>query len=88
MRALASSPAFAVTRTLMPSMPLARKAIVGFDCESTRAAIISASVDSATPHVRNTRLKITACSPDRARRSGMTARSTISCISWGTPGTA
>ena len=75
-------------RTLMPSMPLARKAIVGLVWTSTRAEIISARVDSATPHVRKVRLMITACSPDRCWRSGITALSTISCISWGTPGTA
>ena len=62
-------------------MPLARNAIVGLLCVSTRDAIISASVDSATPHVRSTRLTITARSPARSCRSGTTARSIISCIS-------
>ena len=75
-------------RTLIPSMPLARKAMVGFVCVSTRDEIISARLDSATPHVRSVRLRITASSPDLARRSGTTARSSISFISWGTPGTA
>ena len=44
--------------------------------------------DSASPHVRRVRLRIVAVTPARATRSGMTARSTISRISWGTPGTA
>ena len=49
----------------------------------------SASVDSATPHVRSVRLRMVAVAARLGRiRSGMTARPTISRISWGTPGTA
>ena len=72
----------------MPSMPRARNAIVGFSCVSTRSAIISASPDSDWPHVFSDRLTITAASPERASRSGSTWSFTISCISYGTPGTA
>jgi hypothetical protein len=43
---------------------------------------------SLSPQVFSTRLAITPLSPLRARRSGMTARSSMSFISWGTPGTA
>ena len=64
--------AFAVMRTTMPSMPRARKAIVGFVCASTRSAIISARPDSDAPHVFSERDTIAACSPARASRSGST----------------
>ena len=43
---------------------------------------------SLSPQVRSTRLAITAASPERRRRSGSTARSSISYSSWGTPGVA
>ena len=76
----------------MPSIPLARNAIVGLppaaSNPATRGATRSARVDSARPHVRRTRDLIVARVPARAARSGSTARVTISCISWGTPGTA
>ena len=75
----------------MPSMPLARKASVGLPVSSS-ASISGAKQlgepDSLSPHVRSVRLTMTAVSPERARRSGRTARSTISFISYGTPGTA
>ena len=71
-------------RTLMPSMPLARNAIVGLptvSSASTRGPTISASVDSAVPHVRSVRLRMTEVSPDRRFRSGSTTAPTIACIS-------
>ncbi len=75
----------------MPSMPLARKATVTVPPSSnasSRGASRSASVDSLMPQVRRVRLAITVRRPWRASRSGITARCTISRISWGTPGTA
>jgi hypothetical protein len=87
-RASAKSAALAVSRSFRPSIPDARNAMVGFVCASTRSATISARADSATPHVRSVRLTITWAEPDRRRKSGTTARSIISCISCGTPGTA
>ncbi len=69
-------------------MPRARNAIVGFVCASTRWAIISASPDSDWPQVFNDRLTITADSPARSSRSGMTSSLIMRCISYGTPGTA
>ncbi len=83
--------ALAVTRIFSPSMPMARNAIVGFDLASRasiRPAIRSPRVDSASPHVRIMRLRITAVEPDRRLRSGMTPRPSISSISIGTPGMA
>ena len=82
------SAALAVSRTLIPSIPDARKAMVGFVCRSTRWPMSSARVDSAVPHVRSMRLTITDRGPARRCRSGTTARSTMSRISAGTPGTA
>ena len=55
---------------------------------STRWAIISASPDSDCPQVFSDRLTITAASPERTSRSGSTCSLIISCISYGTPGTA
>ena len=43
---------------------------------------------SLSPHVRSTRLTITDGSPLRRSNSGRIARSNMSRISWGTPGTA
>src|SRR5205823_14052477 len=60
----------------------------GFDCASTPWAIISASPDSDVPHVLSDRDTIAPCCPDRASRSGRTCSLIISCISYGTPGTA
>ena len=76
--------ALAVTRTLSPSMPLARKAMVACprrSSSSTRSASISAIPDSEWPHVRRVRLRITPVSPARRRSSGMTVPATISFIS-------
>ena len=78
-------------RTLMPSMPLAWKAMVGLPSLSSspmRVATISAMPDSLTPQVRSTRLRITAVWPVRRRRSGRMVPLNISRISLGTPGTA
>ena len=89
--ALASSAAFAVMRTLMPSMPLAWKASVGLPSTSSssmRGASSSARPDSVWPQVRSTRLRITALTPARRCRSGSTVPRSIVCISCGTPGTA
>ena len=91
--ASASVGALAVRRTLIPSIPLARNAMVsggapGRSSASRRDEIRSASVDSAIPHVRSTRLRIVAMVPVRATRSGRIARSSMSFISYGTPGTA
>ena len=52
----------------------------------SRRARRSSSPLSLSPHVRSTRLTMTDGSPERRRRSGSTARSTISFISCGTPG--
>ena len=60
----------------MPSMPLARNAIVGLPTASSasmRRASRSASPDSLSPHVRSTRLTMTDVSPERRRRSGRIA---------------
>jgi hypothetical protein len=86
--ASSSVAALAVKRTHRPSIPRAKKAIVGLVWPSTRWAISSDSPDSDVPHVRSVRLTIVDRSPDRASRSGSTARATISFISRGTPGTA
>ena len=91
MSAAASSPAFAVMRTLMPSIPLARNARVGLPSASSsaiRGASISASPDSLWPQVRSTRLPMIALTPARRCRSGSTVPSIIVRISCGTPGTA
>lgn len=77
----------------MPSMPLAWKAMVGAPGPASSSAFMwsprrSAMDDSASPHVRTTRLRMTSVTPLRDRRSGRMARSSISTISWGTPGTA
>ena len=92
-RALASSGAFTVIRTFTPSMPLARKAIVGAPGPSAsrasrRGATSSERRASEMPTVRRVRETMTAGSPVRSWRSGMTARASISSISYGTPGTA
>src|SRR6185436_15326151 len=82
---------FAVNRTFIPSQPLARNANVGLPASSSLAingSSRSLSPLSLSPHVRRVRLAISPVSPDRRRRSGNTARSTISFISCGTPGTA
>ena len=60
----------------------------GLVCTTTRWSIISASPDSDVPQVFSERDTIALFSPDRASRSGRTVSSTISCISYGTPGTA
>ena len=78
-------------RTTSPSIPRARNAIVGLPLASSasrRCATISASADSDVPHVFSDRETIAATSPDRRSRSGITCARTISCISYGTPGTA
>ncbi len=49
---------------------------------------MSASPDSVWPQVRSTRLRITARTPARRCRSGITLAPTIVRISCGTPGTA
>ena len=67
--AAASSLAFAVIRTLIPSMPLAKKASVGLPILSNwsiRSARTSARPDSLFPQVRSTRLRMTVRSPDRS----------------------
>ncbi len=94
-RAITASAAvasFTVTRTLMPSMPDARNAMVGApgwpSSSSRRGASCSARADSARPQVRSTRLRMVARCSERSTRSGSTARSTMSAISCGTPGTA
>ena len=46
-----------------------------------RGSSSSATRDSLSPHVRSTRLTITWRVPERAVRSGSTARSSISFIS-------
>ena len=82
---------FAVSRTLMPSQPLARKANVGLPTSSNSLITVSSRslrADSDSPHVRNTRDAITDCDPLRCSKSGRMARANMSCISWGTPGTA
>jgi hypothetical protein len=84
----------AVMRTLMPSMPEAKKAKVTSpepSSAATRSASASARPDSLAPQVRSTRLAMTPSSPAsamRARRSGRMPRSNMSIISQGTPGTA
>ena len=73
LKAVASSSHLAVTRTLMPSMPLALKAMVGLpDLSSSamRPVSISSMPDSLNPQVRNVRLRMTADWPERRRRSG------------------
>ena len=68
----------------MPSMPLARNAIVAVPVSSStrsRGSSSSATRDSLSPQVRSTRLAITCRTPARAARSGSTARSSISFIS-------
>ena len=82
-------PARAVMRTLMPSMPEARKARRHLRpwCRGRRCGPggTSASPDSLAPQVRSTRLAMTPLSsPDsamRARRSGIMPWSNISAIS-------
>ena len=72
-------------------MPRARNAIVASPLASSasrRCATISASADSDVPHVFNDFDTIADTSPERRRRSGITCVCTISCISYGTPGTA
>ena len=89
--AVSSSAALAVMRTLRPSMPLARKAMVASPVASRRpisGASSSARPDSEWPQVRSVRLRITLRSPARACRSGSTHSLTILFISQGTPGTA
>ncbi len=77
----------AVMRTLMPSIPEARKARVTSPAASRasmRSCSDSARPDSLAPQVRRTRLAMTPSSPAsamRARRSGRMARSNISAIS-------
>ena len=91
LNAVASSSHLAVTRTLMPSIPLALKAIVGLpdlSKSAMRAVSISSMPDSLKPQVRSVRLRITDDWPERRRRSGSTVPVTISFISRGTPGTA
>ena len=82
--------ACAVIRTLIPSMPEARKASVtepprsNASSASIRPCSASASPDSLAPQVRSTRLTMTFSSPAaamRARRSGRMPRSNISAIS-------
>ena len=76
--------ALAVIRTLSPSMPLARKAMVAWpdaSSSSIRPASSSARPDSLWPQVRSVRLRMTACTPARRCRSGSTVPETISCIS-------
>ena len=90
-RAAASESPLAVMRTTRPSMPRARNAMVGLpvaSSASSRCATISASADSEVPHVFNERDTIVDAAPLRARRSGSTCAVIISCISYGTPGTA
>ncbi|CAB4734497.1 unannotated protein [freshwater metagenome] len=86
----ARSAARAVRRTLMPSQPLARNASVGLPASSSRSMIPSRrslSPLSLSPHVRSVRDTMMLGSPERRRRSGRTARSSMSFISCGTPGT-
>ena len=76
----------AVMRTLMPSMPEAKKArVVPESCTASRRSwSVSARPDSLAPQVRSTRLAMTLSSPAaamRARRSGRMPRSNISAIS-------
>ena len=83
--------AFAVSRTLMPSHPLAKNARVGLPTPSSCSITPkrrSFNPLSLSPHVRNTRLEITEAEPDRTNKSGKIARSNISYSSYGTPGTA
>ena len=80
--------ALAEIRTTRPSMPRARKAMVGLVCVSTRPAMRSDSADSDVPQVLRLRERIVPRSPDRSSRWGTTAEATMCCISWGTPGTA
>ncbi len=82
--AVSSSLHLAVTRTLMPSMPLALNAIVGLPMRSSsamRSVSISSMPDSLRPQVRSVRLRMTADWPERRRRSGMTVPETIIFIS-------
>ncbi len=73
---------------MRPSIPRARKAIVGLVWVSTRPEIISESPDSDVPQVLRLRERIVPRSPERSSRCGITAEATMCRISWGTPGTA
>ena len=82
---------FAVSRTLMPSHPLAKNASVGLPTLSSCSITPkrrSFNPLSLSPHVRSTRLEITDAEPERISKSGNIARSNISYNSYGTPGTA
>ena len=60
-------------RTFRPSIPEARKAMVGLPAASrasTRGATSSASVDSASPQVRRVRLTMVAEVPERRLQIG------------------
>ena len=92
--AVTASSARTVTRTLMPSIPLARKAMVapvpvgpasGPSSWAMCAPSVSARPDSLIPQVRMTRLAMTPVlsprSAIRRRRSGTMPRSNMSDIS-------
>ena len=74
-------------------MPLARNASVGAVAPAVSSsamcgASFSARPDSLSPQVRSVRDRMTGSVPARRARSGRIAPRTISCISYGTPGTA
>ena len=76
--------ALAVTRTLSPSMPLARKAMVARPLRSSasrRSPQSSPRRASDVPQVRRVRLRMTEETPARRFRSGMTVPSSMMRIS-------